>query len=74
MIQEACAADAVALDLPADDCAALDIHDQVQVAEDPADGGGQIGDIPTPDLVVPVVSRGAVAHRLLIRSKRWPGP
>ena len=41
------------VDLPADDLAAVDVEDEVEVEEDPAHGGGQIGDVPAPDLVGP---------------------
>ena len=39
------------VDLPADDLAAVDVQDEVEVEEGPAQVGGQIGDVPGPDLV-----------------------
>ena len=37
--------------LPADDLAAEDIHDQIQIEKRALERGGQVGDIPTPDLI-----------------------
>jgi hypothetical protein len=35
------------IDLPADDLAAVDVQDEVEVEEGPAQVGGQIGDVPS---------------------------
>src|SRR5918912_2989894 len=55
------------VDLPADDLAAVDIEDQVEVEEHAPDRAGHPGDVPAPDLAG---AAGAVAGRRLATRRR----
>src|SRR4051794_27630956 len=58
------------VDLPADDLAAVDVEDQVEVEEHAPDWAGHPGDVPTPDLAR---AAGAVAGRR-VGTRRRLGP
>src|SRR3954470_797490 len=55
------------VDLPADDLAAVDVEDQVEVEEPAPDRAGHPGDVPAPDLAG---TAGAVAGRRLATRRR----
>jgi hypothetical protein len=55
------------VDLEAHDLAAVDVHDEIQEEELAADDGGQVGDVPAPDLV------GPGGDMLLGPRDGWPG-
>src|SRR3954470_16800030 len=55
------------MDLPADDLAAVDVEDQVEVEEATPDRAGHPGDVPAPDLAG---TAGAVAGRRLATRRR----
>src|SRR5919202_660634 len=55
------------VDLPADDLAAVDVEDQVEVEEHAPDRAGHPGDVPAPDLAG---TAGAVAGRRLATRRR----